>query len=250
VGNADWTGVPLAAVLDRAGVKANAVEVVLEGADAGEVREEPRSPGPIHFARSLPLAKARRPEVLLAYRMNGSELPVAHGYPLRAVVPGWYGMASVKWLRRIVVTDRPFTGFFQTLEYAYFVRRDGLPVLVPAGEMEAKSQVARPARGEVVPAGAAYRVFGAAWAGELDVEKVDVSADGGRNWAAATLLGRPVPYAWRLWEYQWRTPAQPGIHILMVRATDRRGRAQPLGHDPDRRNILISYSVPLEVEVR
>jgi DMSO/TMAO reductase YedYZ molybdopterin-dependent catalytic subunit len=250
VSTAEWTGVPLAAVLDRAGVRSNAVEVVLEGADVGEVQEEPKSPGRIHYARSLPLAKARRPEVLLAYRMNGAELPVAHGYPLRAVVPGWYGMASVKWLRRIVVTDRPFTGFFQTLDYAYFVRRDGLPVLVPAGEMEVKSQIARPARGEVVSANAVYRTLGAAWTGESEVERVEVSADGGRTWAAAALLGRPVPYAWRLWEYGWRTPAQPGVHILMARAADRRGRVQPLGHDPDRRNILINYSVPLEVEVR
>src|SRR5262249_47338131 len=110
VNNAEWTGVPLAAVLDRAGLKSDAVDVVCEGADAGELRgtrDESKSPGKIHYARGLPLDKARKPEVLLAYKMNGAALPAAHGFPVRLLVPGWYGMASVKWLRRIVVTDRP-----------------------------------------------------------------------------------------------------------------------------------------------
>src|SRR5205807_5819150 len=110
-----WTGVPLAAVLERAGVKAGAVEVILEGADSGEVKDPPSSPGVIHFARSLPLEKARKPEVLLAYRMNGEELPAAHGFPLRAVVAGWYGMASVKWLTRLIVTEKPYVGYYQSL---------------------------------------------------------------------------------------------------------------------------------------
>src|SRR5206468_7854364 len=108
--------------------------VVCEGADAGEIggnREESKSPGAIPYARGLPLAKARKPEVLLAYKMNGADLPAAHGYPVRLLVPGWYGMASVKWLQRIVVTDRPFQGFFQTMVYSYFEQRDGNPVLVP-----------------------------------------------------------------------------------------------------------------------
>src|SRR5262249_49811328 len=126
VGTAEWTGVPLSAILDRAGVRAGAVEVILEGADSGEFREDPQAPGPIHCARSLPLEKARQQEVLLAYRMNGAEITAAHGYPLRAVVPGWYGMASVKWLTRLVVSDRPFQGFFQSIDYTYFERRHGL----------------------------------------------------------------------------------------------------------------------------
>ncbi len=151
--NAEWAGVPLASVLDKAGVRGAAVEVILEGADAGEIKDEPKSPGKISFARSLPLEKARKPEVLLAHKMNGEDLPAAHGFPVRALVPGWYGMASVKWLTRIVVTDRPFQGYFQSLSYTSFERVNGLPSMVPVTELEVKAEVARPMRGEVVQAG-------------------------------------------------------------------------------------------------
>src|SRR5262249_367119 len=156
VGNAEWTGVPLAALLERVGVRDRAVEVILEGADEGELKDDPKPVGTIRFARSLPLVKARQPGVLLAYKMNGVDLPVPHGAPLRAVVPGWYGVASIKWLTRIVVTDRPFTGYYQTFDYSTFGRRDGLPVMVPITEMEVKAEVARPLRNEVVAANADY----------------------------------------------------------------------------------------------
>jgi DMSO/TMAO reductase YedYZ molybdopterin-dependent catalytic subunit len=161
VGNAEWTGVPLAAVLREAGVKAGAVEVVLEGADIGEIKKEPVSPGKINYARGLPLAKALSPDVILAYRMNGEPLTPAHGYPLRAVVSGWYGMASVKWLTRILVIDRAFRGYFQTADYTFWERRDGLPIqLLPVGEVEVKAEIARPALHEVVAADAVYRMHG------------------------------------------------------------------------------------------
>jgi DMSO/TMAO reductase YedYZ molybdopterin-dependent catalytic subunit len=250
VGNAEWGGVPLAAVLDKAGVKSGAVEVVLEGADSGEIRDEPKSPGVIHFARSLPLDKARKPEVLLAHRMNGAELPASHGFPVRAVVAGWYGMASVKWLTRLVVTERPFAGYWQTFDYSYFERRDGSPQTTPVTAMRVKSAIARPAMREVVPAGRAYRVFGAAWAGESAVAKVEFSADGGATWAAAKLLDKAVPFAWRFWEYEWQAPAKPGRLTLMSRATDEKGRVQPDKHDPDRRNYMIHHTLPIDVEVR
>src|SRR6266516_599582 len=114
VGTAEWTGVPLSILLDRAGVKPEAVEVILEGADGGEL-EDPKSPaGELKFARSIPLTKARN-DVLLAYKMNGNDLPPQHGFPVRAIVPGWYAMASIKWLQRIIVTDRPFNGYYHTL---------------------------------------------------------------------------------------------------------------------------------------
>jgi DMSO/TMAO reductase YedYZ molybdopterin-dependent catalytic subunit len=253
VSNAEWTGVPLAAVLERAGLKSDAVEVVCEGADAGELpgnREEPKSPGKIHFARSLSLEKARKPEVLLAYKMNGADLPAAHGFPVRLLVPGWYGMASVKWLQRIIVTDRPFPGFFQTMVYSYYQRREGLPSMAPITELQVKAEVARPAREEVVPSGTAYRVHGAAWTGESEIAKVEISTDGGKTWAEAKLLDRSVRYAWRLWEYPWQAPARTGRMTIMVRATDARGRSQPMKRDPDRRNAMINHVLPMEVEVR
>jgi DMSO/TMAO reductase YedYZ molybdopterin-dependent catalytic subunit len=253
VSNAEWAGVPLAAVLDRAGLKSDAVDVIFEGADSGELpgnKEEPKSPGKIHFARSLPLEKARQPDLLLAYKMNGEDLPAAHGYPLRLLVPGWYGMASVKWLKRIIVTERPFRGIFQTMLYSYYERRDGLQTLVPTTELQVKSEIARPARSEVVKAETSYRVHGAAWTGESEVAKVEVSADGGKTWQEAKLLDKSAKYAWRLWEYPWRTPGQAGRYTLMARATDKRGRTQPMEHDPDRRNALVSHVLPLGVEVR
>jgi DMSO/TMAO reductase YedYZ molybdopterin-dependent catalytic subunit len=252
VGTAEWTGVPLGAILDRAGVRGGAVEVILEGADAGEVREPPtayQSPGRIAYARSLPLAKARQ-DVLLAHRMNGAELPAAHGFPLRAVVPGWYGMASIKWLSKIIVTDRPFQGYYQTLEYAYFERRHGLPTLTPITELQVKALIARPALNEIVPMNQNYRIHGAAWSGASEVARVEVSTDGGKTWALARLLDRAVANAWRLWEYTWQTPARAGRHVLKARATDKQGRTQPERHDPDRRNSMINFTLPIKVEVR
>ena len=248
VGNAEWVGVPLADVLDRAGVKAEAVEVILEGADRGEVREEPKTPGVIPFARSLPIAKARR-DVLLAYRMNGSDLPIAHGFPLRAVVPGWHGVASVKWLSRIVAVETPYRGYFQSLQYAYFGRRDGRPDLVQVTEVGVKAQVARPGRGEIVPRGSEYRAFGAAWAGESEVAGVEVSTDGGKSWAMAKLLGESVRNAWRLWEFPWRAPEQAGPRTVMARARDVSGRVQPMTRDQDRRNYMVSHVLPVDIEV-
>lgn len=249
VGNAEWTGVPLAALLERAGVRSGAVEVVLEGADRGEIKDDPKSPGVIAFSRSLPLSRTRDADVLLAYRMNGAELPHTHGYPLRAIVPGWYGMASVKWLTRLVVVKNPFEGFFQSLDYTYWKRTHGLPSLVPITDLQVKAAIARPAMYEVLQSGQKYRVFGAAWTGGSEVTSVQVSDDG-KSWANAKLLGGPVPHAWRLWEYEWTIPTQPGRYALMARANDKLGRSQPLHHDQNRRTYQISHVLPIEVEVR
>jgi DMSO/TMAO reductase YedYZ molybdopterin-dependent catalytic subunit len=153
VSTAEWTGVTLATVLDEAGVRADAVEVILDGGDKGDPKKEGQPPGLISFSRSLSLAKARRPEVMLAYGMNGVDLPGLHGAPLRAVVGGWYGMASVKWLTRIIVTTRPFLGFDQTFDYAIWTMQDGLPALTPITETDTKASIAHPTAGEVLPAG-------------------------------------------------------------------------------------------------
>lgn len=248
VGNAEWSGVPLAAILERAGVRNAAIDVVLEGADEGTVAE-PRSPGPIKFARSIPIGKARQADVLIALRMNGRDLTPEHGFPARAIVPGWYGMSSVKWLTKITVLDRPFQGFYQTLDYSYWDRSSGLPSMRPIEEMEVKASIARPAGFEAITAGRPYRIHGAAWTGEAQVTQVEVSVDGGAAWTPARLLGDAVPHAWRLWEYQWAAPPA-GRHTLMARATDSRGRTQPMRRDPDRRNYMISHVLPVVVEVR
>jgi DMSO/TMAO reductase YedYZ molybdopterin-dependent catalytic subunit len=248
VSTAEWTGVPLADVLDRAGVRAGAVEVILEGSDRGDPKKEMQPPGEIAFARSLPMDKARRPEVLLAYGMNGADVPEVHGSPLRAVVAGWFGMASVKWLSRIIVATRPYHGFFQTVDYTVWDERDGLPTLTALREMQVKASIARPTANETLPAGKDYRIHGAAWAGEADVAKVEVSTDGGKTWDLATLLGEAIPFCWRLWEFTWRSPTA-GSHVLLARATDSRGRQQPLERDLRRRNYMINHVLPTAVEV-
>ncbi len=248
VGNAIWTGVSLVDLLQMAGVRKTAVEVLLVGADAGELKDDPKPIGKVHFARSLPLLKALQPEVLLAYQMNGKPLTPEHGYPLRAVVPGWYGMASVKWLTRVIVLEQPFGGYFQTFQYSYFAGGDGLPVMKQINTINVKSQIARPVAGEKIAAGQKCRVFGAAWAGPQQIAKVEVSTDGGASWQSATLLEKPVNFCWRLWEFIW-TPSKAGKYVLMVRATDMNAREQPIERDPNRRNYLVNHVLPVEVTV-
>lgn len=248
VGNATWTGVPLSALLDRANVKQSALEVILEGADEGEVEKAPRPSGKISFCRSMPLAKARA-DVLLAYEMNGEKLSATHGFPLRAIVPGWYAMASVKWLRRIIVTDKPFNGFYQSLDYTYWDRSGPLPTLAPLTEQQVKAEIARPENGETIKANSTYRVHGAAWAGENEIRKVEVSFDSGATWHDAKLLGESVKNAWRLWEYEWRTPSDPGQQTIVARATDSRGTIQPADRSADRGTYMINHLLPVEVRI-
>src|SRR6476619_7749065 len=164
VGTAEWTGVPLSVLLDRAILKSNASEVVLEGADSGMLADPKSPPDELKFARSIPLEKARR-DVLLAYKMNGEDLPPEHGFPVRAIVPGWYAMASVKWLQRIIVTDKMFNGFYQSLDYTYWDRSGPLPTLAPITQQQVKAEIARPEPGEEIAANSSYRIHGAAWSG-------------------------------------------------------------------------------------
>ncbi len=251
VSNAEWVGVSLSEVLNRVGVKPGTVDIILEGADSGEIKKEPNSPGKITYARSIPLAKAFEKEVILAYQMNGEPLPAAHGFPLRAIVPGWYGMASVKWVNRISVSSVPFRGYWQTLDYTYWETRNGLPIeLLPVSEIEVKAEIARPGLHEVLPANSVYRMHGAAWTGESEIAKVEVSTDGGKIWSATQLLGASAKYAWRLWEFHWRTPAEPGRYTVMARATDARGRTQPMVRDAHRGGYVITHVQPILVEVR
>ena len=249
VGNAEWTGVPLSILLDRAGIKSSAREVILEGADGGTLEDPKSPPGELRFARSIPLAKARA-DVLLAYKMNDVDLPPEHGFPLRAIVPGWYAMASVKWLRQIVVTDKPFNGYYQTLDYAFWKRRGEIADLVPLSETQIKAEIAQPSEGEIVRANSNVRVHGAAWTSSAEISKVELTTDAGSTWNAVKLLGESTPNAWRLWEYDWRTPSRPGKQTLIARATDSQGRTQPTDRDPDRGTYMINHLLPITVEVR
>ena len=248
VGNASWTGVPLESLLERAKPRAGAIEVILDGADEGQADKTPTPSGAISFCRSLPLGKALG-DVLLAYEMNGEKLSDTHGFPLRAIVPGWYAMASVKWLRRIIVTDKAFNGFYQSLDYSYWDRSGPLPTLAPLTELQTKAQIARPKDGETIQADSDYRVYGAAWSGTGEITRVEVSSDSGETWSDAKLLGEPVKNAWRLWEYQWRAPAAKGRLIMMARATDSRGGTQARERGGDRGTYMINHLLPVEVEI-
>ena len=224
VGTAEWTGTPLAPLLEEAGLQPEAVEVVFTGLDRGVQGDVEHA-----YERSLPVGEALRDDLLLAYEINGQPLPPQHGFPLRLVVPGWYGMTHVKWLRSITVVDEPFRGWQQ--DVAYHVRESdeeqGLPVtrilprslMVPPGIPEFLS------RNRLLTAGPC-QLEGRAWSGWGPIERVEVSVDGGRAWADATLGDAPSEFAWRGWSFEW--DAEPGEHELSCRATDTAGNTQPL----------------------
>ena len=249
VGNAEWTGVPLRMLLERAGVEDDAREIVLEGGDRGTPKEEPVPPGQVSYARSLPRDKALQREVLIAYQMNGRDLPLDHGYPVRAVVPGHYGMASVKWLTHIHAVRDPFRGYWQTSDYGYWDYLDGMPVRRALGEMKLKSEIARPRVYEAVAPNRMYTVFGAAWAGETEVTEIAVSTDGGETWAQGEFLDPSQRYAWRRWKYDWLTPATPGRYTLLARAKGADGSVQPDKHEPNHGTYVIDHPLPIEVFV-
>jgi DMSO/TMAO reductase YedYZ molybdopterin-dependent catalytic subunit len=249
VGTAEWTGAPLSVLLNRAVVRSSAREVILEGADHGMLDDPKSPPGELRFSRSVSLEKARR-DVLLAYRMNGNDLPPEHGFPVRAIVPGWYAMASIKWLQRIIVTDQPFAGYYQTLDYSYWKRRGDVAELSPVTELQIKAEIAKPAQSDKVPANSTVRIHGAAWASGDEIVRVEVSTDGGSTWKEATLLGESKPNAWRFWEFNWKTPTVPEKQTLVARATDSLGRTQPAHRDPDRGTYMINHLLPITVELR
>lgn len=221
VGTAEWSGVPLAALLERAGLEPGAVEVVFRGADRGVQGGEEQV-----YARSLPRAEAQRPEVLLALAMNGRPLEPQHGFPLRLIVPGWYGMASVKWLTSIEAVADPFAGFQQRVAYRYQAAADdpGRPVqrmrvrslLVPPGVPDFFSRRRFLDRGPVT-------IAGRAWSGDGAIERVEVAVDG--RWSDARLEPPLGPHAWRGWSFAW--DATPGEHEIACRATDAAGEVQP-----------------------
>lgn len=248
VGQAKWTGVPLGAVLERAKVRAGAGDVVLVGADSGTIADPP-TPGAIPFDRGIPLAKAKADETLLVWNMNDAPLTASHGAPLRALVGGWYGMASVKWLTKVVVLDRPHTGFWQTFDYSVWARPpEGLPQLTPVTAIQVKAVIQTPAPGAVLKVGEPTAVAGFAWAGANAVAKVELSADGGKTWAAAK-LDKSEPFRVARWQATFR-PATAGPLKLLARGTDARGNVQPEKRDPDRRTYIINHLIPVELTAK
>jgi sulfane dehydrogenase subunit SoxC len=228
VGTAEWTGTPLAPLLDEARVRDDAIDVVFAGADHGIENGIEQD-----YERSLSLLDARRDDVLLAYAINGQPLPPQHGFPLRLVVPGWYGMTNVKWLTRITVLAEPFDGY-QNADGYRFRRTDddtGTPVtrMMPRALMVPPGTPDFLTRRRFVDAGH-HVLSGRAWSGWAAVRGVEVSVDGRGTWSEATMEEGPSPWAWSGWSFDWDA-REPGDVELRCRATDAAGNVQP--DEPD-----------------
>jgi DMSO/TMAO reductase YedYZ molybdopterin-dependent catalytic subunit len=228
VSTARWTGALLRDVLEQAQPTADGVEVLFEGADHGPYHLEPVLPATnredLAFVRSLALEHAANPaaEILIAYEMNGEPLTPDHGAPFRLIVPHWYAVASVKWLKRINVLTEPYIGEFQTGHYIYeWLDRPHEPVDL----MRVRARITDPAPGTIIPAGT-YTVRGKAWSGTGPVTAVDVSFTGEGDWHRATLEPPKNPSQWQNWSLEWETTGV-GRHSLRARATDASGNVQP-----------------------
>jgi DMSO/TMAO reductase YedYZ molybdopterin-dependent catalytic subunit len=232
IGNAEWTGVSLAQVLDMAGVQEGAVDVVSQGGDFPEMQ------------RGLPLNVATHPDVMLVWEMNGEALPAPNGGPVRLLVPTWSGIASTKWVVGIDVIDHPFAGPFNSESYV-FVDEDGL-VLAPVREVTPKSIIASPAPDATVEAGA-QQVSGFAWSGYAAIDTVEVSTDDGETWNAAEIVEEAGPTSWVRFVYEW--DAASGDAVLASRATDLRGLTQPIEDDWNAKGYLMNavHRVPVTV---
>lgn len=219
VGNAVWGGVWLKDLLDEAGVAPDARHVAFEGFD------KPLGKAQIKFIRSIPLDKAMS-STLLAYEMNGEPLPLKHGFPLRALALGWTGANCVKWLEKVTLLEEPYEGFY--MDKVYRIHQPGQDP--KEGEyvtdINIKSIITQPEPEVELPAGN-VTILGAAYAGETDIEKVEISTDGGASWQTAEFIGPHEPFAWRHWQYVWKA-SQAGSYRILSRATDSNAEKQPM----------------------
>ena len=227
VGTARWKGVSVSTVLNQASVREIAKNVLFEGADYGRERNAPGALAPreLSYAMSLPMEKVLHPDTMLAYEMNGETLPPEHGYPVRLLVPGWYGMASVKWLANIRVLEQPFRGFHENDYYVYVAEGADDSTGQRVSTIKVKSLITSPSRGELVPVGT-HKIRGVAWSGQGPITKVEVSTDDGVQWHEAEVERADSPYGWQHWEYDWET-GHPGHYLLRARAVDEQGNVQP-----------------------
>jgi DMSO/TMAO reductase YedYZ molybdopterin-dependent catalytic subunit len=228
IGNARWAGTPLARILQDAGVKKNGIEVVFFGSDEGEeeVRDVKMKQ---NFSRSMSVEEALAPANLLCYEMNGEPLPRLHGFPLRLIAPGWYGVANVKWLKRIEVVDKRWAGRFMAKDYVTLreePRENGEVVWTQktAGPALLKSVTAK-----VTMKDGKHRIYGAAWG--RPIQHVEVRIDDG-PWRTAIIdRGQDQEFAWKFWHLDWEAVAA-GEHTITSRAIDRAGNVQPAMSDP------------------
>jgi DMSO/TMAO reductase YedYZ molybdopterin-dependent catalytic subunit len=224
IGTFEWTGTPLCGILEEAGLSDKAAELVFTGIDQGVQGGEVQ-----YYQRSMSAREALREEMLLAYGMNGQPLQPQHGYPLRLLAPGWYGMACVKWLSRIEASAEPFHGY--QMDHSYRYARSANEIGEKVSLIRVRALMVPPGipdfmtRTRLVQAGP-ITLIGRAWAGRKSVSRVEVSVDNGTTWCEAGLGEHLSPYSWRSWSFLWN--AEPGAFTLSVRATDSDGTVQPM----------------------
>ena len=225
VGNAVYGGVWLKDLLNRAGVGSEAHHVAFEGFD------NPLGKAQIKFIRSIPIDKAMS-STLLAYEMNGEPLPLKHGFPLRGLALGWTGANCVKWLEKITLLEKPYEGFYMDQVYRIHQPDQDPKTGDYVTDIKIKSIITQPEPEAALPLGN-VTILGAAYAGETDIAKVEISTDGGTSWHTADFIGPREPFAWRLWQYVWQV-SQPGSYTILSRATDVNGEKQPMQADWNR----------------
>ncbi|RNA66983.1 sulfite oxidase [Alteribacter keqinensis] len=219
----NWRGVQLRILLEMAGIQEGSVEVVVEGCDRGKRKDSAQE---VSYTRSLPLEKAMHPDTLVAYAYNDRPIPFKHGFPLRLIVPGWYGMASVKWIKQIEVSAKPFTGPFQTKDYVYYPEKDSDAGAFPVTAMNVNSSILHPTDRDILSRGI-HVIEGLAWSGSEEIVKVDISVDNGTSWAEAELDNDGESgYHWIRWSYEWEA-SHPGEFTILSKSTDASEQVQP-----------------------
>lgn len=246
ISQGEWTGVPLYYLLSMAGINKSAVEVMFEGHDYGKKAGYNEV---VRFQRSLPIPKALHADTIVAYEYNREPIPFSHGYPLRLIVPQWYAMASVKWLKSISVIPFNFQGPFQTDDYVYYPYENKDDDKSPVTTINVNSLIQRPLDYQILDKGI-HDIDGIAWTGEGKIIKVEISVDEGKTWRNAELQHEDIrPYSWVLWTYKWKVQ-EKGNYTIMSRAYDSYGRIQPLEAKWNRKgygyNAVFTTKVKIE----
>lgn len=218
-----WKGVMIETLLRYTGLLESAKEVVVEGYDFGERTNTNLQ---YNFSRSLPLKKALHPDTIIAYQYNEKPIPFKHGFPLRLVVPGWYAMASVKWVKKITVIDQEFNGPFQAIDYVYYPNKEDDSEKIPVTTINVNSTIQTPLNRQILNTGH-HTITGIAWTGKGKITEVEISFDGGRTWNLAKLKTSFENYDWVRWFYNWEAEKK-GEYTIVSKATDSNGRVQPL----------------------
>jgi DMSO/TMAO reductase YedYZ molybdopterin-dependent catalytic subunit len=247
VGTARWTGVRMAEVLKRAGARPAGRFAIMSAAD------RPLGTMP-DFVRQIPIGKAMQPDTLIAYEMNGQPIPLVHGFPLRAIVPGWEGAYAIKWLNELAISPNESDSFWVVTGYRYPTRRVAPGAAVDAKDMApliglaVKSLITQPLEGASLATGT-IAVAGFAWAGEHDITKVDISTDSGASWQPARLVGEQARYSWRRFEFSFAA-TRPESYLILSRATDSRGRVQPAVAEWNPSGYLWNQPDSVRIEVK